>query len=161
VQGNRCNAEIVVSHIQFCVDEQIELCPCGYGPGNDGETIPGNNNGGQQHRGRLFGLPSFCRASQGRSTTHLFFHGNCAHAQRICGVTVAGGQNLGMIALLEAERVRVEQEDRPGSWGLAGAGASRLSCSAQNVSTTASHVSNRGFSAKGKIGIGGRAGWMG
>jgi hypothetical protein len=122
LQGNRCNPQIVVFNIQFGADQQIELCPCRNGHGNDGEMIPGNHKGGQQHRGMLFGLRRFCRASQGRPTANLFFQGNGAHAQLIGRVTDDGCQNLGVITLIEAEHVRVEQEDHHGSWDLGGGG---------------------------------------
>jgi hypothetical protein len=38
-------------------------------------------------------------------------------------VAVAGGDNLGLIALVEAEHIRVQKENRHGSFGLAPIGA--------------------------------------
>ena len=68
-------------------------------------------------------LRSFRRASQCRPTTDLLFQRNGAHAQLVRCVAVNGGDNLGLIALMETEHIRVKKENRHGSFGLAPTGA--------------------------------------
>jgi hypothetical protein len=64
-------------------------------------------------------LWSFRRASQRRPTTDLLFYRNGADAQLVHCVAVNGGDNLGLIALMEAEHICVEKENRHESFRLA------------------------------------------
>jgi hypothetical protein len=123
--GNRRDPQIVVLYIQFGANEQIELRPSLNSHGSDGETIPGNNKG-RKYGGLLMGLRSFRSTSQCRPAADLLFQGNRAHAQLIRRMAIDGGKNLGVIALMEAEHIRVKKETRLGSLGLVGAGAIQI-----------------------------------
>jgi hypothetical protein len=68
-------------------------------------------------------LRSFRRASQYRPAADLLFERNGAHAQLVRCVAVDGGDNAGLIALVETEHIRVQKENRHGSFGLAPIGA--------------------------------------
>ena len=68
-------------------------------------------------------LRSFRRASQCRPAAALLFERNGAHAQLVRCVAVDGGDNPGLIALVETEHIRVQKENRHRSFGLAPIGA--------------------------------------
>ena len=106
-------------------------------------------------------LRCFRRASQCRPASDLLFDRNGAHAQPIRCVAVDGGDNPGLIALVETEHISVQKEiamDHSVSHPLE---LSRVSRSERYVSTAANQASNKGFSDNGRTGIGGRGGWTG
>ena len=120
----------------------------------------GPNNGSQKHRG-MFALRSFRRASQCRPATDLLFQSNGTYAQLVRCVAVNGGDNLGLISLVETSISVSSRKIDMGHLVSHPLELSRVSRSVRYASTAANQVSNKGFSDNGKTGIGGRGGWTG